>query len=53
MTTKGAHAVVGAARTLWVAIFLCLICGGIGALVIPVFAMRLIQWNRLAKECPV
>ena len=50
---KKAEVIIKDAGQFWVAIILCILCSGIGAIIIPIwYLVRLLQWNRLAKKYP-
>jgi hypothetical protein len=47
------NAVVKDANQFWLAILLCILCSGCGALIIPIwYTVRLLQWNRFAVKYP-
>ena len=46
-------AIVKDAGQFWLAIFVCLVCSGIGGLIIPIwYLVRLLQWSKFAKKYP-
>ena len=48
------EAIIKDAGQFWLAILLCFLCTGIGALVIgPWYIVRLVQWNSMAQQFPV
>jgi hypothetical protein len=48
------EAIIKDAGQFWMAILICLICTGIGMLIIgPWYLVRLVQWSGLAKQYPV
>jgi hypothetical protein len=48
------EAVIKDANQFWLAIFLCIFCSGLGAIIIaPWYLARLWQWNSLAKAQPL
>ncbi|WP_075084636.1 hypothetical protein [Mariniblastus fucicola] len=50
---KKADAIIKDASQFWLAIFLCILCSALGALIIPIwYFVRLLQWNSLAKKYP-
>lgn len=54
VTHKKLEALIKDAGQFWLALLLCLLCSGIGPLIIcPWYTVRLIQWNALAKLHPV
>ena len=47
------EAVVKDAGQFWLAIILCVVCSGIGALIVPIwYLVRLLQWRYLANKHP-
>ena len=51
---KKIEAIISDAGQFWLAIIMCLVCTGLGALIIgPWYLVRLIQWNSMAKAQPM
>lgn len=47
------EAVVKDAGQFWLAIILCVVCSGIGGLIVPIwYLVRLLQWRSLANKYP-
>ncbi len=47
------EAIIKDARQFWLAIFLCILCSAIGAIIIPIwYLVRLLQWHSLAGKYP-
>ncbi len=52
-TLKKIHSIVKDADQFWIAILLCLICSGIGMILIgPWYFVRLMQWRTVASDHP-
>jgi hypothetical protein len=53
-TLKQFDAIVKDANQFWIAILLCLLCSGIGSVLIGVWYLsRLVQWNSMSKAYPL
>jgi hypothetical protein len=47
-------AIIKDANQFWIAILLCIICSGVGSLIIGIwYLVRLLQWNAMAKAHPL
>ncbi|MAD80404.1 MAG: hypothetical protein CMJ50_06120 [Planctomycetaceae bacterium] len=48
------EAIIKDAGQFWLAIIMCIVCTGLGALIIgPWYLIRLIQWNSIARAQPM
>ena len=53
-TRKQFNAIIKDANQFWIAILLCMLCSGIGSLLIGVWYLaRLLQWNSMNKAYPL
>lgn len=53
-TVKKFNAIIKDANQFWIAILLCLLCSGIGSVVIGAWYLaRLLQWNAMNKAYPL
>jgi hypothetical protein len=51
---KMIEAIIKDAGQFWLAIIMCIVCTGLGALIIgPWYLIRLIQWNSIARAQPM
>ena len=50
---KKVEAIIKDAGQFWLAIILCILCNGIGSLIVPIwYGVRLSQWSRLGRQYP-
>ena len=50
---KKIEAIIKDAGQFWLAILICILCSGIGALIVPIwYSVRLLQWSGFAKRYP-
>jgi hypothetical protein len=48
------NAIIKDANQFWIAILLCLLCSGIGSVIIGIwYLVRLLQWNSMGKAFPL
>lgn len=51
---KKIEAIIKDAGQFWLAIIMCIICTGVGGIIIgPWYLVRLLQWNSIAREQPM